>query len=481
MVKVLTRFGRRNLARIGLLALTIAILQTQVAQLAFAHHPEISATVDCNGLIGFTAEAFQTTDAERRENHDVRIQLKTFDGSTWSAYTEIAQGQFLPTQNPPYQFSGTFQLTQPLPEKVQLKAIAMVKWGPNETFSEPGQFRETDVETVPECPSTPGAQILGANCAEGGADIKFTNTGGGTSTFEVFVGDSLIDRVEVTSSQGSVTKTYPMVENETKTFVVKSGGEVVDSETVTFNCEEETVLGASIAKDCAEGGIRIDFTNPGQSPVDFTVSKNGSVIDTVAVGPQGLSKVYPMTEGETATFEAKSGDFTSGPVPMTFDCVNPDATFTHSCVAGGEQVTLTNTGAELPVEFTVSKNGTELEKVTVVAGGQASKTYPMAEDETSTFSVSGAGVTKTATVTHDCVLGTQFNNPSGNQATNQAGPQPTQVKGEKIQAPEVEGEALPRTGLNEDRSFRLAMVALILLLAGAGIVMTGRLAGNQHL
>lgn len=480
MLKVLRRFGRRNLARIGLLGLTIAVLQTQIAQIALAHHPEIQATVDCNGLISWSAEAWQTDEAARRENHDVRIQLKTFDGSTWSSYTEIAQGQFLPTQNPPYQFSGTFQLTQPLPEKVQLKAIAMVKWGPDETFSEPGRFQETEVQTVPECPSTRGAQILGSNCAEGGADIKFT-TGSDTSTFEVFVGDTLLDTVEVTASQGSVTKTYPMVEDETKTFVVKVGGEVIDSETVTFNCEEENVLAAQIAKDCAEGGIRIDFTNPGDSAVDFTVSKNGSVIDTVAVSPQGLSKVYPMTEGETATYEVKSGDFTSGPVQMTFDCVNPDATFVHSCVPAGEQITLTNTGAELPVEFTVSKNGTELEKVTVVAGGQVSKTYPMAEDETSTFAVSGAGVTKTATVTHDCVLGTQFNNPSVNPTATQTGPQPTQVKGEKIQSPEVEGEALPRTGLNEDRSFRLAMVALILLLAGAGIVMTGRLASDQQL
>ena len=396
MARFLTQIGRRRLARIVVLALCMGVVQSELASNVLAHHPEIQASVDCNGLISYTASAWETTqDPIRRVNTDVRIQLRTFNGSTWTSYSEIDQGQFLQTQNPAFQFSGVHQLLQPLPERFRLKVVAAAAWGPDQQFSTPGISRETEEETLPPCPGQPGAQMT-IDCDEGGARIDFTHTGAGTSTLQLVSGTSLIDTVQVGSGQ----------------------------------------------------------------PV---------------------SKVYPMTEGETKTFTVKSGDTTVASETLTFDCMNPAATMTQSCVAGGIQVNLTNTGAELPVEFTVLKNGTQLEKVTVPAGGQLPRTYPMTEDETATFSVSGGGFSASNTFTFDCIEGSGGTPPP-------PPPPPAQVLGEQIRAPgpqaapqavapqaQVEAQELPASGVEGDRTASLLMVAVVLLLAGLGLVITGKL------
>jgi hypothetical protein len=392
MSRVFKHLGRRRLSRIVILTLCLGVVQSELAPNVFAHHPEVQASVDCEGLISYSASAWVTDDPLRRENHDVRIRLTTNDGSGWSEFTEIGQGQFLPTQTPPFQFSGTHQLTQPFPQRFRVQAIAVVKWGPNQEFSTAPTQRTTEAQTLPECPGQPGAQMAIA-CDQGGARITFQNSGGGTSTLQLLSGTTLIDTVEVTGAQGSVTKVYPMVEGETKTFTVKSGTTTVASET------------------------------------------------------------------------------------LTFDCINPAATMNQSCVAGGVQVNLTNTGAQLPVEFTVTKNGSELEKVTVPAGGQQSRTYPMVEDETSTFAVSGGGFSASNPFTFNCV--------EGNVVTQPPPVQPAQVLGVQIRPPEgqpqaapqaqVAGEQLPASGVEGEKNMYMVMVALVLVLAGVGLVMTGRL------
>lgn len=393
MSRVLKHLGRRRITRIVVLTLCFGVAQSELAPLVFAHHPEVQASVDCNGLISYSASAWVTDNPLRRENHDVRIRLATNDGSGFGAFTEIGQGQFLPTQNPQFQFSGTHQLTQPFPQSFKVQAIAVVKWGPNQEFSVAPTQRTTEAQTLPECPSQPGAQMA-LVCDEGGVRITFLNSGGGTSDLDLFSGTTLLDTVQVTGVQGSVTKVYPMVEGETKTFTVKSGNDTVASQT------------------------------------------------------------------------------------FTFDCINPAATMNQTCVAGGVQVNLTNTGAELPVEFTVTKNGTELEKVTVAAGGTQARTYPMVEDETSTFAVSGGGFSASNPFTFNCV--------EGNVVTQQ--PPPAQVLGVQIKQPEaqatapqaqVQGQELPASGIDGERGVSLLMVAVVLVLAGVGLVMTGKLSFEQ--
>src|SRR5688500_11445737 len=128
MSRVLKHLGRRRFTRIVVLTLCFGVAQSELAPLVFAHHPEVQASVDCNGLISYSASAWVTDNPLRRENHDVRIQLATFDGSVWSAFNEIDQGQFLPTQTPAFQFSGTHQLAQPFPERFRVRAAAVVKW-----------------------------------------------------------------------------------------------------------------------------------------------------------------------------------------------------------------------------------------------------------------------------------------------------------------------------------------------------------------
>jgi len=86
------------------------------------------------------------------------------------------------------------------------------------------------------------------------------------------------------------------------------------------------------------------------------------------------------------------------------------------------------------------------------------------------------------TFTFDCV--------EGDVVTQQ--PPPAQVLGVQIRPPEaqqaaaaprprVAGEQLPATGMNAEEGMNLLMVAVVLVLAGIGLIMTGRLSfeGNR--
>lgn len=171
---------------------------------------------------------------------------------------------------------------------------------------------------------------------------------------------------------------------------------------------EPAVPAASIVASCVEGGALVTLSNTGGTATTFTVTKAGSAVESVEVGPGGsATRTYPMAEDETAVFRATApGGFDTGPVSVTFDCLRPpapQATIVASCVEGGALVTLSNTGGTATT-FTVSKGDSAIDSVEVGPGGSASRTYAMIEDEAAIFRATAPGGFDTGpvSVTFNC-------------------------------------------------------------------------------
>ncbi|MBV9253671.1 MAG: hypothetical protein JO054_05535 [Actinobacteria bacterium] len=259
------------------------------------------------------------------------------------------------------------------------------------------KFDSGDVSVTHDC-TNPSASIANS-CADGGVKVVLHNGGQNGTSFDVFKNGTKIDTVAV-GAGATVTKIYAMAEDETATYNAKADNYDSGPISVTHDC---TKPGASIVNSCVDGGVRVVLTNGGVNSTTFDVFKNGTKIDTVTVAAGGsTTKVYAMTEDETANYRAKADNYDSGDVSVTHDCTNPAAAITNSCSAGGVVFKLTNTGL-LPVSFELTKNGSHLDTVNVAAAGSATKTYAMAEDETATFRAKGSNFdSKDVQITHNC-------------------------------------------------------------------------------
>jgi hypothetical protein len=179
---------------------------------------------------------------------------------------------------------------------------------------------------------------------------------------------------------------------------------IIYDDTVTLDCAKPA---ATVLAACSDGatasGALITLTNPGADS-DAVFHVNGAVY-TVHPGDT-LTFVLPAAEGSslpvTITADGEAAPLLSGSVLV--DCVNPSATISPSCAAGvGVTIVLGNTGVS-PAELTISKNGSAVETVTVAPAGTITKTYAMAEDETSAFRVTGAAYDSGSTsINHHCV------------------------------------------------------------------------------
>ncbi|MEY2458793.1 MAG: hypothetical protein QOG30_623, partial [Acidimicrobiaceae bacterium] len=149
---------------------------------------------------------------------------------------------------------------------------------------------------------------------------------------------------------GDVTINIPFADNETAVVSVNDtvGGTVtpgteIYSASFTADCHP----GVSIISSCADHGTVVSFTNTGQAPVVFTVTKGGAVIDTVTVAATGTAqRIYPMSEGETATYRVTGPGLDTGDQTITDTCVlaQPGARPSAPIVQGTE----VTRGATLP-------------------------------------------------------------------------------------------------------------------------------------
>ena len=124
-----------------LLALACAMtLAGWLASGALAHHAEIRGSVDCDGKVTYTAEAWNDNDitTSARTNPNVGVWASYDGGAT---YTQVGSGRFGSDNN--FQFSGTFSIGSNL--SVRLKVQAIANWG-NGSGPGDGQVHDGDKE-----------------------------------------------------------------------------------------------------------------------------------------------------------------------------------------------------------------------------------------------------------------------------------------------------------------------------------------------
>ena len=98
---------------------------------AFAHHPVISGSFSCDGVVSYTAMAWATTSGlpASRTNSDIRIYYNQLNG-TAVAPVQIGSGAF--SQANAFSFSGSYNLQPTVPafvSSVRLTAVDVGNWG----------------------------------------------------------------------------------------------------------------------------------------------------------------------------------------------------------------------------------------------------------------------------------------------------------------------------------------------------------------
>ena len=110
-------------------------LAGSLASSALAHHADIRASVDCQGTVTYTAEAWNDRNTSARTNPNVGVWASYDGGAT---YTQVGSGRFGSDNN--FQFSGTFSIGSS--SSVMLKVQAIARWGND---AAPGDARYTTV------------------------------------------------------------------------------------------------------------------------------------------------------------------------------------------------------------------------------------------------------------------------------------------------------------------------------------------------
>ena len=119
------RGTRRFATRLGLAVTLLLVSLAVLVRLASAHHPELTASATCGtsgAVVRWTAVAWQTTESDRRVNHDVRVQA--YISGTWQ---EIGRSSFSAANN--YEFTGTYDLPAAVTGTLPLKVTSIVRWG----------------------------------------------------------------------------------------------------------------------------------------------------------------------------------------------------------------------------------------------------------------------------------------------------------------------------------------------------------------
>jgi LPXTG-motif cell wall-anchored protein len=114
---------------------------------ALAHHPEIKASQACDGLVKWTAEAWENDDADRRVND--KIEIRIFGEGLPTAGKVVTIGEF--NEDNDYKFSGVYQLSEPV--KVTVKATSLVRWGEDAERGDLNEFREDTAQPDEDCDS----------------------------------------------------------------------------------------------------------------------------------------------------------------------------------------------------------------------------------------------------------------------------------------------------------------------------------------
>jgi uncharacterized repeat protein (TIGR01451 family) len=370
-----------------LAAILVPLLQSAPAG---AHHAEVRAAVNCDGVVSFTASAWDAV-AEgwaddpvlARTNPNVLVWLEV-DGVTVATRT----GSFAPDNG--FSFGGTFEWPA--------GASTAVVWAQEQSNWAngigPGSPRTAGLRAPGDCGANPALSSKW-ECVDGEGTIvvTFTNDNGPFgSPVDFVVTSPIADTVTVTSG-GSEQRVYGPFPDGSQTVVITANG--VDlSQTQTIDCDQPAPS-ASYKYECVNGDGLVVFTlvNAGTEATTFAVTFNGAASNVDV----GAGETKPLTfdgiaDGSYAAIVTANGQ-TLVDEPIVVDCKQavPKADVSYECVDGDGAVvfSLTNSGTE-DATFTIAFNG-QTRDVPVAAGGAETVTYPDVPDGNYPTVVSAGG------------------------------------------------------------------------------------------
>lgn len=288
-----TWMTRRRAGRLGLaVALLVASLAVLVRS-ADAHHPEITVSATCGvagPVVRWTAVAWQTSNADNRINHDVRVQALV--ANVWQ---EIARGEFSAANN--FQFTSTYALPASITDTLYLQVVSIPRWGAAENLGAPNQYRQTSV-------------AIPANCGGGGGGLECGGSLGLAADHNLFV------RGDVTLANSDI------------------GGRVAAGGNVTL-----TSFG--VGSDISASSARIDLAADGAiTATNVQVSSGSVTYGTTLTGavatPQGVVSKAPAPFVATTFADLYQGT-------AAWAAVTPNGTVTYT---GTSPRTATFTGTD---------------------------------------------------------------------------------------------------------------------------------------
>jgi LPXTG-motif cell wall-anchored protein len=161
---------------IGTILVIVALLGLGTPA-AFAHHAEVTASVDCNGLVSYTSTAWNGETEASRTNPNIGVWFSTNGGGSFTQLPHESHHQFNAANG--FSFSDSFQLTSPLPATVIVRVQAQANWA---NGSAPGGARETSVMTLPECPATTTTTASTSTTSTSTPSSSTTSTTAATTT-----------------------------------------------------------------------------------------------------------------------------------------------------------------------------------------------------------------------------------------------------------------------------------------------------------
>jgi hypothetical protein len=155
---------------------------------AFAHHGRISGSMDCQGVVSFTASSWQTSDVLAKTHNDVRVYVTQSNGAAVNPAQQVGAGQFKSANG--FAFTGAFTAPAGV-TSVKLLVKEIGSWA-NGMGSSNGTNQESSITVTrptsgcappppPQCPTAGNAQVSSSSdigIAGGSATVSFTVAAG---------------------------------------------------------------------------------------------------------------------------------------------------------------------------------------------------------------------------------------------------------------------------------------------------------------
>jgi len=395
-----------------------------LAGIASAHHPDITASAACTGVVSWTSTAWAGDGTVgSRTNSNIAVTLNIVSGS---GTAPVAVNGAYTTANG-YTFSGTF--TWPTGATgITVTAKAMAKWGNNAAA---GDARTTATITKPtNCGGTPSVTkavscVAGTpGTGDGKAIFTFTNNGVGPFAADVSYTIPAFNGAAATTFSvakgATVTKTYtPIADGNHTVLITSNTAPTTQTQSFTIDCDSPVPSVSNVAScDAGNGKIIVTLKNTGGESVVFAVTPpTGGAATNYTVAAGGTTNVtFTGLADATYTIVIVANGVNYNQT-FTVDCDHPAPVVTSaaSCDTnshdGSVIVTLSNLAGTEAVTFNVTNPFTNaIEAVVVGIGGSTTRTFTGFSDGSRSvvISVPGNATNFTQNFTVACDLAPTF-------------------------------------------------------------------------